>query len=399
MSNPTNSMLRIGIMGFGGAGIAHLMNFRCAAGCAVTKVYDPKPGGLERAHRVDPNVGLCSSLDQFWPDLDAVVVCTPDDTHADYIVQALDRNLHVLCEKPLTDSIEGVLKVKRAAKRSKGVLAVVHQMRFVPLFGKIKTLIDSGKLGRIWYMEGYYVHDLRTRAWAHDNWRADGNATPMIYSGIHFLDLLRWFAGEELQEIYSAANNICFPGYPESDLNVAVLRFKSGLLAHLIVAFGAAGPQDHSVRIYGTDYSVDNNVLFGKDGSWAGTLHSPDLYQPEMVNRAGLSPTKEFMRQMRANLPPVLLDRVFHATRFLSRRPGNEYGARQYPLRLYEHSLACVRAISDFVRAVRTGAPPLCSVDESARAVLAGVAGVQSYRTNKPVEVLRLEDVVGDLLA
>jgi hypothetical protein len=94
---------------------------------------------------------------------------------------------------------------------------------------------------------------------------------------------------------------------------------------------------------------------------------------------------------VRANLPPYLFARASEALRILARRPGAEYGAAHYPLRLYEHSLACVRGIEDFVGAIREQRAPLCSVDESARTVLACIAGVESYRTNQVVRVPVLE--------
>ena len=76
--------------------------------------------------------------------------------------------------------------------------------------------------------------------------------------------------------------------------------------------------------------------------------------------------------------------------RVLARRPGAEYGSAGYPVRLYEHSLACVDAIGDFVGAIRDRRPPLCTVDEAGRTVLACLAGVESYRTNRPVMVKNL---------
>ena len=396
MANVTlgRQVIRVGIIGFGGAGIAHLLNFRCVPGCVVTKVFDPKQAGLDRAAKLSPGLRLCTNLPDFWPDLDTVTVCSPDDSHANYIVEALDRGLHVICEKPLTNSLEGIREIKAARQRSGRTLAVLHQMRFVPLFQQMKLHIATGRLGRIGYMEGYYVHDLRKRAWTFDNWRGEGNATAMVYAGIHFLDLLRGFADEEIIEIQAAANNVMFPEYPESDLNIAILKFGSGMLGKVVTAIGAAGPQDHSVRVYGTDQTIDNNVVFNRDGRWVQTLHAPMLFQPEMVARAGLSRPREWVRQVRANLPPFLLHKIFCATRILARNPGNEYGAHYYPLRLYEHSLACVRAISTFVDAARTGSEPLCSVDESAKAVLVGLAGLESFRTGKSTRVMRLEEVV-----
>ena len=205
-------MLRIGIIGFGGAGQAHQFYFSCIAGCRVSKIFDPKPAAAERAAARGAADLLCADLDRFWPDLDAVVVCTPDGTHAQYIVAALERGLHVLVEKPLTDSIEGLRAIRRAAAAAPAqVVAVVHQMRFVPLHRRIKSLIEAGSLGALSYLEGYYVHDLTQRAFANDRWREEENATPLVYSGCHFVDLLRWLAGEEIVEVFAAMGHRAFP--------------------------------------------------------------------------------------------------------------------------------------------------------------------------------------------
>jgi len=386
--------LRIGILGFGGAGRAHYSYFGCVPGCRVTKVFDSKAAGLEQAAALAPELVRCADLGAFWRDLDAVSVCTPDSTHADYIVEALERGLHVMSEKPLTDSLDGLRRVLAAEKRAGRVVAVLHQMRFVPVHGKIKALLERKALGAVSYLEGYYVHDLRRRAYEFDDWRRTDNATPLVYAGCHFVDLLRWFLEEDVDEVYAAANHLAYPDYPESDLNVATLRFGSGALGKVVVAFGAAGPQDHSVRIYGTEASVENNVLFGRDGRWSKVLHSPMLVQrkllrdPNPANRHGLA------AQLRRNIPAYLLGKAFEALRPLARRPGAEYGGRFYPVRLYEHALACVDAVEDFVEAIRENRQARCTVEEAAKTVLACLAGVESYRTGRPVKVQQLRDVV-----
>ena len=144
-----------------------------------------------------------------------MVVCTPDATHARYVVAALERGLHVLVEKPLTDSLEGLCAIRRAAAAAPAqVVAVVHQMRFVPLHRRMKALVSDGALGALSYLEGYYVHDLTSRAFQTDRWRETDNATPLVYSGCHFVDLLRWIAGEEIVEVFAAAGHRAFPDTP-----------------------------------------------------------------------------------------------------------------------------------------------------------------------------------------
>ena len=383
--------MRVGIIGFGGAGQAHHFYFSCVAGCRVTKIFDPKPPAAARAAARAADATFCSDQERFWPDLDAVVICTPDATHASYIVEALERGLHVLVEKPLTDSIEGLCAIQRAAAAAPSqVVAVVHQMRFVPVHQRIKALAAAGSLGTLSYLEGYYVHDLTTRAFQNDRWRAEDNATPLVYSGCHFVDLLRWFAGEEIVEVFAAANHRAFPDYPESDLNLVTMRFASGAIGKVVVAFGEAGPQDHSVRVAGSQATVRNNLLYRRDGRLGEVLHRPMVFQPALLAGPGKTGGQSRYRQLRTNLPPYVFARTVEALRVLARRPNAEYGAAHYPVRLYEHSLACVEAIGDFVGAVRDGRRPLCSIEEAGRTVLACLAGVESYRTNRPVAVAPL---------
>jgi predicted dehydrogenase len=381
-------MLRIGIIGFGGAGQAHSFYWSCVAGCRVTKIFDPKPAAAGRAAARGLAELFCADEDRFWSDLDAVVVCTPDGTHARYIVAALERGLHVLVEKPLCDSVEGLHAIRRAAAAAPTqVVAVVHQMRFVPLHQRIKALVDAGALGALSYLEGYYVHDLTARAFQNDRWRETDNATPLVYSGCHFVDLLRWFAGEEIVEVFAAAGHRAFPEYPESDLNVVTLRFASGLIGSVVVAFGEAGPQDHTVRVAGRAATVRGNLLYRRAGRLGDVLHRPMIFHPSLLRGKGKSGGQTRYRQLRTNLPPYVMARLVEALRVLARRPNAEYGAANYPVRLYEHSLACVGAIEDFVGAIRDRRAPLCSIDEAGRTVLACLAGVESYRTNRPVAV------------
>jgi predicted dehydrogenase len=385
-------MMRVGIIGFGGAGQAHAFYWSCVAGCRIAKIFDPKPLAAGRAAERGLSPIYTDDLERFWPDLDAVVVCTPDATHAEYILGALAHRLHVLVEKPLCDSVEGLRAIRRAAAAAPGqVVAVVHQMRFVPLHQRVKSMVEAGELGPLSYLEGYYVHDLTSRAYDNDRWRETDNATPLVYSGCHFVDLLRWFAGEEIVEVFAAANHRAFPEYPESDLNVVTMRFVSGVIGSVVVAFGEPGPQEHTVRVSGRTGTVRGNLLYRRGGRLGEVLHRPMIFHRPLLRGAGKAGGQTRYRQLRTNLPPYVMARLVEALRILARRPDAEYGAAQYPVRLYEHSLACVGAIEDFVGAVRERRAPLCSIDEAGRTVLACLAGVESYRTNRPVAVAELD--------
>ena len=318
-----------------------------------------------------------------------VSVCSPDSTHADYVVEALERGVHVLCEKPLTDSIDGIQRIKAAVRGAPGrVVGVMHQMRCVPVHRKIKACLEARELGAVSYMQGLYVHDLT--GLSGDDWRLREGATPLVYSGSHFVDLLSWFAQEEVVEVYAAANHRAWPEYPESDLNLVTLRFASGLIGEVLVAFGAACPQDHSVKIYGNAGAVENNVLFRKGGIWSRTLHSPSVVHRKLLRNPVKSLGQDLVWQLRGNLPSYAYAKLFELLRPWMRGGAWQYGVRFYPIRLYEHFLASVETVQDFVDAVRTGRPPVCGVDDAARTVLACLAGVESIRTNLPTKVTSL---------
>lgn len=383
-------MLKVGIVGFGGAGMAQFHHFR-ALGCEVAAVFDPKPAAHQRARQHSAAIFVTDDFEAFLKrDLDIVSICSPDRTHAGYFARSLRSGKHTVSEKPLTDSLAGCREVLQAAAESpQCVAAVQHQMRFLPVHLEMKKLVAQGALGRIAYLEGYYIHNLTTRASLYDQWRFEDNATPLVYSGCHFVDLLRWLLNDEVVEVSGMANNLAFSDYPESDTNVTLLRFRSGILGKVITAFGFGRPQDHSVRIYGSERCIENNVLFAKDGSFtvfARPNMPPDGTRPS--RRLFFSPSrfKPTFRFWRTTLKTMLLSRLFERLMH-TRHLMPEYRVSNYPLRLYEHDHAVRHSLADFVSAIKDGRPPLCGVLDAAKTVATCLAGVEAYRTGKTVPI------------
>ncbi len=384
----TVTKIRVGIVGYGGAGSAHENYFRSIRGCQVTKILDVHAASRQRAEALPRTRRIYESPDGFWDDLDLVSVCVPDRKHADYIVEALGRGINVVCEKPLTDSHDGIRRVLAAEASSEATAAVLHQMRFVPLFQEMKKAINAGRLGNISYVEGYYVHNLRDRAYQNTMWRFEDNATPIVYAGCHFVDLLRWLVPSDIVEVFAAGNHLAFPEYPESDLNVITLRFANGVLGKVLVSFGSACPQDHSVRVYGDAGCIDNSSLFGTGGREL-TLHRPTVVDQLQLVRSFRKvgwprrASQEIARTTRARLA----DGAYGLLRRLGPDADGEYGFRHAPMRLYEHRLACVRALEDVVAAIREARPPLCTLRDSAQTVNVCLAALESLRTNEVVTV------------
>lgn len=133
-------------------------------------------------------------LSEYKPD--CVHVCTPHYQHAEMIIEALQQNINVLCEKPLCISEDDVCKILKAEKESSATLGVCHQNRYnnVNVFLK-KYLADKKIVGAhgsvIWHRTEEYYHSA--------NWRGHKNTEGggvMINQALHTLDLLIWLCGE-----------------------------------------------------------------------------------------------------------------------------------------------------------------------------------------------------------
>lgn len=381
-------MHHIGIIGFGGAGLAQFDHFRHLPNCQVTAIFDPKIAGLNRAKNLDKIIFCTQNLDLFFSSgIDIVAICSPDKTHADFLEKSLRHGKHVICEKPLTDSLQGINTILTAHRRYPDlVIGVQHQMRFLPLVEKIKTIIARGELGAISYIETHYIHNLTGRANRYDNWRFQDRATPLIYSGCHAVDLTRYLLGDEPIEVMGMANHLAFRAYPESDLNVILLRFRSGTIAKVTTAFAAARPADYSIRLYGSKKSIENNLLFSSQRNRFSFIHRPFFHTLKDENYD----VRRWANVVYEDLPAVILDRIAAPLEQAIPLHG-EHAISGYPLRLYEHGYAVRKSLEDFMSAIDRHTPLRCSVIDSAKTVAVCIAGVQAYRTGKAVTITPLK--------
>lgn len=125
---------------------------------------------------------------------DAVHICTPHYLHAEMCAAALERNIHVLCEKPLCISPEQLDSLRTAVNKSTAQLGICLQNRYNPNFLRLRELTQNGVQGGCGYVvwkrdEAYY----RSGAWR-GTWAEEGGGV-MINQAIHTLDLLQWTCG------------------------------------------------------------------------------------------------------------------------------------------------------------------------------------------------------------
>ncbi|MEF3048018.1 inositol 2-dehydrogenase [Pseudotabrizicola sp. L79] len=193
--------LNFAILGAGRIGQVHARAVAATPGAKLVAIADPVAAATD-ALRATYGCDV-RSIDQIEAsgDVDAVVICTPTDTHADLIERFVRAGKAVFCEKPVDLSLARVQACLKVVEASKGKVMVGFNRRFDPDFMAVKAAIEAGKIGAV------EMVTITSR---------DPGAPPADYitrSGgmfrdmtIHDFDMARWLLGEEVETVYASAS-------------------------------------------------------------------------------------------------------------------------------------------------------------------------------------------------
>jgi predicted dehydrogenase len=214
--NQHRPSIRVGMVGYAFMGAAHSQAWRTA----------PRMFDLPLAPEMTALVGRDSSkvtdaanrmgwasVETDWrrlierDDIDLIDICTPGDTHADIAIAALEAGKHVLCEKPLANTVDEAEQMAAAARaaRERGVRAMVgFTYRRVPAVALAKRLIGQERLGEIRHVRAQYLQDWISDAEAPLSWRLDkdkAGSGALGDIGAHALDLAQYLTGDTVVDV------------------------------------------------------------------------------------------------------------------------------------------------------------------------------------------------------
>lgn len=333
--------LRVGIIGAGNIAQNHARGYQ-AAGCEIVALADPSQAALDRRSvewRV-PHVFTDYRELLAMPEVDAVSVSTPNAVHGPATIAAAAAGKHVLCEKPVSLSLDEGAAMIEACRAAGVVLQVNHHLRANAAVMRVRAMLDSGALGRITFIRLRQAHDwggapevpptFRTAALA-------GGGT-LLDNGCHLFDLANHFGGP-VADVYARAATLKFEAEVE-DTAMASLRFASGALGEVETQWTATG-WEMSFAVYGTN----------------GAL--------EYTDRNGR---------------PVL--RWFH-------RDSGATGWAEPDIQAWEGGTGQdhTRAVAAFVRAVTGAGPVICTGQDGVEAVRVALAAYQSVGAGRSVAV------------
>lgn len=187
--------------------------------------------------------------------VDAVLICTTHDTHAELAIDAAEAGKHVLVEKPMAISLRQCQDMIRAADRAGVTLMVGQQQRYQRSYAAIKRLAETGALGEVYAVRfdamQHLVRYLGEGSWMCDGRRAGGGV--VINLLVHRLDLMRWLVGE-----VSRATATCRTRLPSfvngaEDLAAGTLEYASGAVGEFFATYsGPRAPWGESFMIFGS---------------------------------------------------------------------------------------------------------------------------------------------------
>jgi myo-inositol 2-dehydrogenase/D-chiro-inositol 1-dehydrogenase len=299
--------LQVGILGAGRIGRVHAetIAFRLPEAAPLMIADVNRNAAAEVAARCSiPHVTEFS--EQLIEDsrIDAVLICSPTDTHADLIIRAARAGKHIFCEKPIDHNLACIDQALAAIKKAGVKLQVGFNRRFDANFARARKAVESGEIGM-----PHLMHIISR----------DPAPPPISYikaSGgifldmtIHDFDMARFLIGNEVDEVYTAAGVMVDPEIGKAgDLDTALimLRFKNGVI----------GTIDNSRRaVYGYDQRVE---ILGS----AGAISTDNYYPNQAVLRTSTAVwrelplhffmeryTESFVNELRAFVEAVLLDR------------------------------------------------------------------------------------------
>ena len=194
-SSTTQQPVRMGLVGYGWWGKTIAKQINSSTHMSLVAVVEVS-AELRQQMATDPvlqGVQVLASFEDFLQiaDMEAVILCTPHQQHADQIVAAAEAGKHVFCEKPLCLTVKDAQRAIASCTQHQRVLGIGHERRFEPSVIELRREIESGTFGTILQIEANFSQD-KFFALPKDNWRLSNQHAPvgpLTATGIHLVDL------------------------------------------------------------------------------------------------------------------------------------------------------------------------------------------------------------------
>jgi predicted dehydrogenase len=246
--------VKFALVGAGGIAQSYAQAFEATANADLVAVADPRPAAaaaLARRFDCPAFATPAELLDGSRPE--AVLVCTPPDTHEEIATLFLRRGVHVLCEKPFTLTPDSARRLTEEARCAGVLLTMASKFRYVADVVRAKSIVDSGILGEIILFENAFT----ARVDMAGRWNADpavSGGGVLIDNGTHSIDLMRYFLGP-LAEVHAVEGKRT-QGLPVEDTARLFVRSAAGVMGSVDLSWSINKELDWYLNIHGSRGTV-----------------------------------------------------------------------------------------------------------------------------------------------
>ncbi len=242
--------------------------YEIVAGVLSSNPQKSKTAGAEiglPADRIHTTVREMFTAEASRPDgADVVAIMTPNDSHYEYAMGALENGFDVICDKPMTNTLQEAESLHKKVLDSGLIFCLTHNYTGYPMVRQAKAMVADGQLGTIRLIQVEYVQGGKADENKSDpsaSWRFDpvrgGPSLVMGDIGSHAHNLVRFISGLEVAEVAAEIGNIV-PGRAVHDYGGALLRFNNGARGSYWVTQAAAGVENClRIRVSGTKGSLE----------------------------------------------------------------------------------------------------------------------------------------------
>ena len=282
------------VIGAGTIGQLRAQSIRSNGETELLGVADPVAANAERAVS-----GTSAKAVSDWraaldlPGVEAVIVSSPIQYHEEAVVAALAAGKHVLCEKPLGNTVESCRRMLEASRAAQRTLATGFNHRYYPSMKFLKQAVDDGRIGVVDHLRIFGGHDglHNFRAdWQYKSPVSGGGA--MMDVGIHMTDLARFVLGE-VSEVYGVASNRIWQVPGSEDNALAIFKSPAGIPAMYHATWTEWKGYRFFVEVYGDRgmvrgyYAPMQNLLITQEKPGAPRKKTRKIY-PEIMVREKL---------------------------------------------------------------------------------------------------------------
>jgi predicted dehydrogenase len=284
--------MRIGVIGAGVIGTLRARSIHEHPGAELVAVLDP----TERAARTaaGAHAAVHTDLEPFLDtEMDAVIVSSPPHVHEAACVGALKRGRHVLCEKPLSNTVAGCRSIVDAAEAADRVLAVGFNLRYYPCIDVVRKAVEEGRIGEVDHLRVFGGHEGLPKFRVDWQYRApESGGGAMMDVGVHMTDVAQYLMGGITQVYGFMSENVWHvPG--SEDNAVAIFRNAAGIPATYHATWSEWKGYRFYVEVYGThgmargSYAPMQNLIITQDRP-GGRRRRQRHFYPEIMLREKL---------------------------------------------------------------------------------------------------------------